>query len=100
MIIEESTNLFFLFFLQVIEAVFSYLQMLKKVGPQERIYDEMKLVEDTSFRFQDEEDAVDFVESLSESMQFYPPEDYITGDSLYFEYNPEVRILCILKIFF
>lgn len=75
---------------QVIEAVYSYLNMLREVGPQRRIYDEIKMVEDTSFRFQDEEDAVDFVESLSEAMQFYPPEDYITGDDLYFEYNPEV----------
>lgn len=53
----------------------------------------MKIVQDTSFRFQDEEDAVDFVEGLSESMQIYPPEDYLTGDDLYFEYNPDVSCL-------
>lgn len=79
---------------EVIEAVYSYLHLLQKVGPQKRIYEEIKTVEDTSFRFQDEEDAVDFVENLSESMQFYPPEDYLTGDDLYFEYNPDV---CIYK---
>lgn len=77
----------------MIEAVFSYLHMLNEVGPQERIYNEIKLVEDINFRFQDEEDAVDFVEVISESMQFYPPRDYITGDDLYFEYDPEVKFM-------
>lgn len=36
----------------------------------------------------DEEDPVDYVESLCENMHFYAPEDYISGSDLYFEYNP------------
>lgn len=81
---------------EVIEAVFSYIDMIRTVGPQERIYNEIKLVEDTNFRFKDEEDAVDFVEFISEAMHYYPPEDYLCGDELYFEYNPEVlKKLCV-----
>lgn len=63
--------------------------MLRKLGPQERIYNEIKTIEDTSFRFAIEEPAADLVEELAENMQFYPPEDYITGSELYFEYDPE-----------
>lgn len=74
----------------MIEAVFSYINLLKQVGPQERIFREIQKIEDTSFRFSDEETAVDLVETLSEAMQNYPPEDYLTGSDLYFEYDPRV----------
>lgn len=74
---------------EVISAIFSYINMLKKMGPQKRIYDEIKLIEDISFRFTDEKSPDDYVEDLSESMHYYPPEDYITGSELYFEYDPE-----------
>ncbi|XP_044259256.1 nardilysin-like [Tribolium madens] len=74
---------------EVIEIVFSYINMLKKVGPQERLYNEMKMIADISFKFAREETASDHVESLSEDMQIYPPEDYLTGSELFFEYDPE-----------
>lgn len=74
----------------MIEAVFGYINLLKQVGPQERIFREIQKIEDTSFRFADEESAVELVEELAEAMQFYPPEDYLTGSELYFEYDPKV----------
>ncbi|CAH2005923.1 unnamed protein product [Acanthoscelides obtectus] len=74
---------------EVIAAVFSYLSMLKQIGPEERVFNEMKLIADTAFRFAREDPAVDTVEDLCENMQIYPPEDYITGSELYYEYDPE-----------
>ncbi|XP_074028660.1 nardilysin isoform X2 [Leptinotarsa decemlineata] len=74
---------------EVIEVVFSYINLLKQLGPQERIYNEVKSIADTSFRFATEETAVDTVEDLCESMQIYPPEDYIAGSEIYYDYNPE-----------
>lgn len=74
----------------MIEAVFGYINLLKEIGPQERIFREIQKIEDTSFRFSDEESAVDLVEELAEAMQYYPPEDYLTGSELYFEYDPKV----------
>lgn len=70
--------------------MFSYISFLKELGPQERIFNEIKTIEDTAFRFKEEKSAVDFVEELSEAMLYFPPEDYITGSELFFEYNPEV----------
>lgn len=35
---------------------------------------------------------MDLVEELAEAMQYYPPEDYLTGSELYFEYDPKVGI--------
>lgn len=85
---------FLLTLYQVIEAVFGYINLMRQVGPQERIFREIQTIEDTSFRFADEESAVDLVEELAEAMQYYPPEDYMTGSELYFEYDPTVCFRC------
>jgi len=39
--------------LQVAEAVFKFLSMLCRAGPQKYIFDEIKTIEDNEFRFQD-----------------------------------------------
>ncbi|XP_022917884.1 nardilysin-like [Onthophagus taurus] len=74
---------------KVIEAIYSYIKMLVVLGPQKRIYDEIKLVEEVSFKFREEEVPADYVESLVENMHYYPPEHYIAGPELYFEYDPK-----------
>ncbi|CAH2093913.1 unnamed protein product [Euphydryas editha] len=74
---------------EVLEAVFSYIHMLKKIGPSERIYKELKTIEETSFRFETESQPSDYVETLSENMHFFPPEHYITGDKLYYKFDPQ-----------
>ncbi|XP_017794015.1 PREDICTED: nardilysin-like [Habropoda laboriosa] len=75
--------------LEVLNAVFSFINMVRKEGPQKRIYDEIHQIKETDFRFTDEEPPVEYVEDLCEEMHYYPPCDYITGQELYFEYNPE-----------
>ena len=65
--------------------------MLRKEGPSQRLYDEISSIEDSHFRFSEETPAIDNVEDLAEAMQFYPSTDYITGSSLYFEFDPQVK---------
>ncbi|KAI5642593.1 insulinase (Peptidase family m16) domain-containing protein [Phthorimaea operculella] len=74
---------------EVLGAIFSYLEMLRRIGPSERIYQEIKTIEDTSFRYEQESQPADHVENLVENMHFYPPEHYITGDRLYYKYDPK-----------
>ncbi|XP_075983381.1 nardilysin-like [Anticarsia gemmatalis] len=74
---------------EVLEAIFSYINMLKHIGPSERIYEEIKTIEETSFRFEEESQPSEYVETLAENMHFYPPEHYITGDRLYYKYDPK-----------
>ena len=76
---------------QVIHAVFQYIAMLKEGGPDERIWREIQAIEELSFRYLEDCPPVDNVENLSECMHKYNSEDIITGDSLMFEYNPEVK---------
>ncbi|XP_045486961.1 nardilysin [Pieris rapae] len=74
---------------EVLEAIFSYISMLRKIGPSERIFEEIKTIEETSFRFEEESQPAEYVESLAENMQNLPPKHYITGDRLYYKYDPK-----------
>lgn len=71
--------------------------MLNTVGPSERIFRELQLIEDTAFRFEEDESASDKVEDLAECMLYYPPEHYMTGQELFFEYDS--KVLGNLKLF-
>lgn len=75
---------------ECLTVLFQYLKMLRDVGPQERIYKELKLIEENEFNFYGEEDSMDLVERLCVAMQFYSPEDYLIGDELYLEFKPEL----------
>lgn len=35
-------------------------------------------------------DPIEFVENICENMHLFPKEDFLTGDQLMFEYDPEV----------
>ncbi|KAL7867154.1 hypothetical protein AOLI_G00149680 [Acnodon oligacanthus] len=85
-------------FLQVVHLVFQYLKMLQKLGPQQRIYQEIQKIEANEFHYQEQTDPIEFVENICENMQLFPKEDFLCGDQLMFEYNPEVisRALTLL----
>uniref|UniRef100_A0A4W4GHY6 Nardilysin a (N-arginine dibasic convertase) n=1 Tax=Electrophorus electricus TaxID=8005 RepID=A0A4W4GHY6_ELEEL len=85
-------------FYQVIHLVFQYLKMLQKFGPQQRIYEEIQKIEANEFHYQEQTDPIEFVENICENMQLFPKEDFLCGDQLMFEYNPEVisRALALL----
>lgn len=73
---------------EVIQMVFAYLNMLKQTGPSQRIFEELKSVSEMSFQYAHEQSPIDIVENLCEIMQSYPPEDYLTGTELYFDFDP------------
>ncbi|CAG10333.1 unnamed protein product, partial [Tetraodon nigroviridis] len=59
-------------FYQVTHLVFQYLKMLQRLGPQQR-----------------QSTPIEYVEDVCENMQLFPKEDFLTGDQLLFEFNPE-----------
>ncbi|XP_036376739.1 nardilysin b [Megalops cyprinoides] len=77
-------------FYQVIHLVFQYLKMLQTAGPLQRIYEEIQKIEANEFQYQEQTDPIEYVENICENMQLFPKEDFLTGDQLMFEYNPEV----------
>ncbi|XP_072762300.1 nardilysin [Anoplolepis gracilipes] len=80
---------------EVLDAIFSFINLVRLEGPQSRIYNEIYKIEENNFRFTDEEDPIEYVNDLCESMHFYPSRDYITGNELYFEYNLEAIKMCM-----
>ena len=79
---------------KVVQAVFAYLDMLVEEGPNERIFNEIKKIEDLDFAFQEESQPNENVESLCENMPFFPPERYLDGDDLLFTYDPQLLRQC------
>nr|XP_020514530.1 nardilysin-like [Labrus bergylta] len=77
-------------FYQVVHFVFQYLKMLQTLGPQQRIYEEIQKIEANEFHYQEQTDPIEFVENICENMQLFPKEDFLTGDQLMFEYDPQV----------
>uniref|UniRef100_A0A2R5LLC9 Putative secreted/periplasmic zn-dependent peptidase n=1 Tax=Ornithodoros turicata TaxID=34597 RepID=A0A2R5LLC9_9ACAR len=80
---------------EVLVAVFSFMNMARQQGPSTRIFDEIKTIEENNFRWCEEESPIDYVEKLCESMQLYPPEHYLTGDSLFYDYKPDLIQKCM-----
>ncbi|CAI9736667.1 nardilysin isoform X2 [Octopus vulgaris] len=80
---------------EVLTVVFQYLEMVKKKGLLKYIYDEEKAIQDMKFRWQEKGSSVDYVERLSENMQVYNKEHFLTGDCLLFQYNEELIKSCL-----
>ncbi|TRY68749.1 hypothetical protein TCAL_02496 [Tigriopus californicus] len=72
---------------EVTRAVWAYIDMMQKKGPKERIYKEIQRIEELDFQYGEERQPSDNVETLCENMQLFPPELYLTGDDLMFEFN-------------
>uniref|UniRef100_A0A673C557 Nardilysin-like n=1 Tax=Sphaeramia orbicularis TaxID=375764 RepID=A0A673C557_9TELE len=55
-----------------------------------RIYEEIQKIEANEFHYQEQTDPIEFAENICENMQLFPKEDFLTGDQLMFEYDPQV----------
>uniref|UniRef100_A0A7M4E8X1 Nardilysin-like n=1 Tax=Crocodylus porosus TaxID=8502 RepID=A0A7M4E8X1_CROPO len=78
------------YFYEIAHAIFQYLKMLQKRGP------------DKSYHTAKKTDPADFVESLCENMQHFQKEDFLIGNNLLLDYKPEIiadalNQLCPLK---
>jgi len=74
----------------VMTTCFQYIKMLKTNGPQERLYHEMKVLEEMRFRFKDKEHAISYVRNLSNDMHDYPAEDVLYGKYRLDSFQPEL----------
>ncbi|KAG5307659.1 NRDC protein, partial [Acromyrmex insinuator] len=74
---------------EILDTIFSYINWLKKEGPQKKIYDEFSQRSENNFRYLDEENPMDNVKDLCLNLHLYQSRDYITGSKIYFEYDPK-----------
>uniref|UniRef100_A0A6P7FSM8 Nardilysin-like n=1 Tax=Diabrotica virgifera virgifera TaxID=50390 RepID=A0A6P7FSM8_DIAVI len=80
----------------VIEVVFAYINLIKAKGPQQQVFDEVKIIADTDFRFETQHPASYNTSTLATNLHIYPPEDVISASQLYREYNPD-KIIAVLN---
>eukprot|EP01028_Stygiella_incarcerata_P014040 TRINITY_DN891_c0_g1_i1.p1 TRINITY_DN891_c0_g1~~TRINITY_DN891_c0_g1_i1.p1 ORF type:complete len:1036 (+),score=270.16 TRINITY_DN891_c0_g1_i1:119-3226(+) len=74
----------------VLEIVFAYINHLKEVGPQERIFMELKQVEDIHFKFQHREAAMDRAQRITERLgRGVHVEDVVIEPYLMRTYSPD-----------
>ena len=73
----------------VLEVFFAYVCMLKATGPQNWVFEELKLISDLEFRYKSKENAMQYVHVLASSMQKHPPKDVISALNLVIDYSPE-----------
>jgi nardilysin len=70
---------------KVLDAIFSFINLWRMEGPQERLYDEMRAIE-ADFSFPDKK-PFEYVINWCQNMHYYPPCHYIIGDELYLQYD-------------
>ncbi|XP_042206684.1 nardilysin-like [Homarus americanus] len=80
---------------KVLCIVFQYMAMIQRAGPVERIFREIQQMEQLNFDYAEEPTTIENVENLSEAMQIFPPVDYLTGDTLMGDYNPQIIKECL-----
>lgn len=76
----------------VLEAIFSYLLVLKETSIQdhEKAFMELKQIRDISFKYREEKTATENVEELAVSMKYYEENDLITGREQLLEFDANV----------
>lgn len=64
--------------------------MLRKLGPQKWVFDELEGLSRVQFRFKDKEKPQSYVCSLASKLQYYPMDEVISGDYSFKEWKPEL----------
>eukprot|EP00741_Cyanophora_paradoxa_P011372 tig00020556_g10985.t1 len=75
---------------EAIEAVFSYIELLRRAGPQRWVFDEIREIAEMQFRFKDKEEPSGFVSWVAGRMHEYPLEHLLSGAHLFFDFVPEL----------
>ena len=75
---------------EIVGLVFEYVDMLKNSGPQEWVFEESKTVADCSFRFLSKREPMDYTSSLATNLHQYAPEHILSGDYVFYDYQPDV----------
>lgn len=80
---------------EIISIVFAYIDLLKRKGPQEWIFQEVKTVGDLQFRFLSQRNPMDYTCSLAGWMQQFPPSMYLSGAYTVCEWDSSLVQECL-----
>ncbi len=74
---------------RVVQLLFSYVDMLRRAGPRERIYQEQSQLADLDFRFQESVEPISYVRMLAGAMHDYKPVDVLQGPYVMRRYDEQ-----------
>ncbi len=79
--------------------VFQFIELARRDGIQQWLFDEQRTMADISFTFQEPASPVGLVSSMSRRLQIYPPQEIITAAYAFEDYNPALyrEILSYLR---
>ncbi len=72
---------------QIISLVFHCIEQLRERGISIWRYSELQVMADLNFRFQEKRPPIETVSHLAQAMRLYEPQDILTGDSLFADYD-------------
>ncbi|KAG5329783.1 NRDC protein, partial [Acromyrmex charruanus] len=78
----------------ILDAIFSFINLLKRAGPQKEIYNDM-YESKKNIRFISYDIGSNFLKDLSKNMHFYPSKTYIIENKLDSNYNAKVIQKCL-----
>jgi len=73
---------------EVVEITFQYINMLRSSKPDARIFEEIRDLANTNFRFKDKSQPASCVTSLAASMREYPMEEVLCANRIVTKFEP------------
>ncbi|MBE9540433.1 MAG: insulinase family protein [Proteobacteria bacterium] len=77
-------------YLRVLQLLYSYMDMVRKEGPQQRLYDEQSQLAELGFRFKEDVEPMSYVSALAQGMHYYQADDILRGPYLMTEYDSQM----------
>ncbi len=75
---------------RVLQLLFAYLDMLRREGPQQWLYEEQSQLAELQFRFREKANPVNYASALASGMHYFATEDILRGNSLMKDYDPDM----------
>ncbi|KAK3767093.1 hypothetical protein RRG08_017967 [Elysia crispata] len=79
---------------EVLAVIYQYIYMLKQKLPA-HVFEEQQHIQETKYIFNEQDSIYSYVEQLAENMHMFPPEHYLCGRTLFFEYNEQLVLDCL-----
>lgn len=72
---------------KILEKFFSYIELIKKIGYPDYIYEEQKIIADIGYRFKEYREGFNFVKNIAKNMHYYPAMETELFNDLLFDYE-------------
>ncbi|KAI8825830.1 Metalloenzyme, LuxS/M16 peptidase-like protein [Fimicolochytrium jonesii] len=80
---------------EIVPIIFQYIDMVKKDGVQDWIFQECKQLATMSFRFKEKSPPSSYTSRLAGHMHEYLPADVLAGPYLLYDYDPDKIKMCL-----